>query len=458
MTLHQALDRSVSTYDSRSVSSAQQAKPQATADRVCVLGAGSSGLTVAKNLKQAGVAFDCLEREDQLGGNWCFGKPASSVYRSTHLISSKTLTEYSDFPMPEQYPDFPSHEQVLAYLGQYADAFGLRPHIEFNAGVRRVQRNAAGGWLVELETGELRQYAKLVVANGHNWDPRMPDLPGQFAGLQMHSSEYKTPQVLAGKRVLVVGGGNSGCDIAVEAAQNAAGAAISLRRGYHLLPKFFHGTPIDVCGERMLRWRLPLWLRRTLAAGASFLVLGSPRWLGVPKPDHRLFETHPVINSQLVYHLGHGDVAVRPAIESLQGDCVRFVDGTVEPFEVIVYATGFKVTFPFFEESMFDWREGRPELFLNIFHPDHDDLYFAGLIQPDSGQFGLVDYQAQLIARYLGQLSSDGPRVEWFQHERKRRAGEPMTAIRYVDTPRHALEVEHFRYRQTLKRLIRKLR
>lgn len=414
-------------------------------------------MAVAKNLKQSGIAFDCLERQDQLGGNWNYGSPASSVYRSTHMISSKRLTEYRDFPMPDDYPEFPHHREIWEYLQAYAEHFGLLEHIEFGAGVRRVDRLPGGGWRVELESGERRDYARLVVANGHNWDPRWPELPGAFSGLQLHSSDYKTPEVFAGKRVLVVGGGNSGCDIAVEAAQNANSAVISLRRGYHLLPKFFHGTPIDICGERMLRWRLPLWLRRTLASGASFLVLGSPQWLGLPKPDHRLFQTHPIINSQLVYHVGHGDIAVRPDIAELRGERVRFVDGTEEPFDVIVYATGFKTTFPFFADEPFAWQDGRPALFLNIFPPEGDDLFFAGLIQPDSGQFGLVDEQARLIAASLRGAERDSRHARWFREHKRRRAGEPLAPIRYLKTPRHALEVEHFRYRKRLQRLTRRL-
>lgn len=422
-------------------------------------------MAACRRLGAAGIAYDCLEREDTLGGNWCYGKPASSVYESTHLISSKRLTEYPDFPMPESYPEFPHHRLVWRYLRDYADHFGLDEHIEYGASVHRVERDSdggaeeveGGGWRVELESGESRRYAAIVVANGHNWDPRWPDLPGEFHGRQLHSAEYKTPDLLAGQRVLVVGGGNSGCDIAVESAQHAASTRLSLRRGYHLLPKFFHGDPIDICGERMLRWRFPLWLRRLSAAGMSYLLLGSRSAVGLPKPDHRLFETHPVINSQLVYYLGHGDIGVRPDIAELRGDTVRFTDGAEEPFDVIVYATGFNVTMPFLDAGELTWRDGKPELFLNIFHPDREDLFFAGLIQPDSGQFGLVDSQARLIAAYLRGLRAGSKNAAWFREEKRRRAGEPLSPIRYLGTPRHALEVEHFSYRRKLEKLARRL-
>ena len=213
-----------------------------TADRYCILGAGSSGLTVAKNFRQLGIPFDCLEREDDVGGNWYFGKPHSSVYRSTRLISSKRLTEYTDYPMPESYPEHPDHQSVWRYLQSYAEHFGLRPHIRFNTAVDWMEPAGATGWFVTLAGGERRKYRGVVIANGHNWDPRWPDYPGRFDGDVLHSSQYKTPDLLAGRRVLVVGGGNSGFDIAAESARHAAQTFHSLRRSYPVLPKTFRGT------------------------------------------------------------------------------------------------------------------------------------------------------------------------------------------------------------------------
>jgi hypothetical protein len=422
--------------------------------RVCVVGAGSSGLAVVKNLLAAGIPVDCLERESDLGGNWNYGQPASSVYRSTHLISSKRLTEYTDFPLPDDYPEFPHHSLVLKYFRAYADRFGLWPHIEFGAAVEQITRRAEGGWLVRLASGETRLYGRLVIANGHNWDPRYPSWAGQFAGLELHSSEYKTPELLEGRRVLVVGAGNSGCDIAVESAQHAAETHLTLRRGYHFLPKFFHGTPIDICGERILRWRFPLWLRRICASAGSFLVLGRPQWLGLPKPDHKLFETHPIINSQLIYYVGHGDIQIRPDVASVDEHVVHFSDGTRSEFDVIVHATGFKITIPFIDRAELNWQADRPELYLNVFHPERDDLFIAGLIQPDSGQWGLVDCQAQLIAKFLQHSDAGSPRAAWFRKVKCTPRKEP---IRYVPSPRHLLEVEHFSYRRQMERLIKKL-
>lgn len=431
--------------------------PRDKSDRFCILGAGTSGLAVLKNFLQRGIACDCLEREDAIGGNWCYGKPASSIYASTHLISSKRLTEYTDFPMPEEYPEFPHHELAFQYLQDYVRHFDLERHIEFNATVERIER-ADNGWLVRPTSGEDRLYRGIVIANGHNWDPQFPEFPGTFSGTALHSSEYKTPDVLEGKRVLVVGAGNSGCDLAVEAATYARRALLSMRRSYPVLPKFFKGKPIDECGETLLRWRLPLPVRRLAAKMIVRWVLGPPEMTGWPRPDHKLFESHPIINSRLYDRIAHGDLHLKPNVAELCGERVRFVDGSEEPVDVILYATGFKISFPFMDRSELNWRNGRPELYLNVFHPERDDVFCCGLIQPDSGQWGLVDCQAQLMAAYLQGLDAGRPAALAFRRLKQSSPNRWRGRGHYLESPRHLLEVEHYSYRRELERFTRKLR
>lgn len=432
-------------------------EPCRTADKYCVLGAGSSGLAVAKNFHQLGIPYDCLEREDDIGGNWYYGRPHSSVYRSTRLISSKRLTEYTDYPMPQTFPEHPDHESIWLYLRSYAERFCVYPHIQFNTSVDWIEPAGAAGWVVSLKGGERREYRGVVIANGHNWDPRWPDYPGQFAGDVLHSSQYKTPNVLAGRRVLVVGGGNSGFDIAAESARHAARTCHSLRRGYPVLPKSFRGRPIDECGDWMQRWRLPLWLRRCAAARARRRVWGNPEYTDLPRPDHKLFQSHPVINSRWPYEVARGAVVVKPDVAELLGAQVQFADGSSEPFDLLIYATGFKISFPFLDVSLLDWRNGRPDLFLNVFHRDRDDLFVAGLIQPNSGQFGLVDFQAQLIAQYVCGLELGQRAARRFQAQKRTDRSSLSEGMGCFATPRHLLEVDYFTYRRLLARWIKRL-
>lgn len=424
--------------------------------RYCVIGAGSSGLAAAKNLRELGIAVDVLERNAELGGNWCYGQANSRVYASTHTISSKRLTEYTDFRMPEHYPNFPHHTQVFEYLKSYAERFALRDAIEFETGVERLEP-AGPHWQVRLTSGERRLYEGVVVANGHNWDPRWPDFPGQLDGEVMHAAEYKTPDVFRGRRVLVVGAGNTGCDLAVEAATHAEAVFHSLRRGYYFIPKFLFGRPSDVVGEKLLRLGLPERLRRLIVRGVLKLTVGDLEKYGLPAPDHELFATHPIINSQLPYYVGHGRIEPKPNVARLDGDAVQFVDGSRERVDLIVYATGYKISFPFLDREYLNWRDGRPWLYLNVFHPRYDNLFVVGLIQPDSGQFGLVDYQSQLVARFISAARAGGAAAERFRRAKADGAGTPNDP-HYLDTPRNRLEVEHYSYRHRMQRELAGLR
>ena len=397
-----------------------------------------------------------FEREDGVGGNWYYGKPHSSVYRSTHLISSKPLTEYTDFPMPKEYPDYPSHAQILAYFRAYVKHFDLEQDIQFNTGVERVAP-ADDGWDVTLSTGETRRYRGVIIANGHNWDPKFPAYPGHFDGVSLHSSDYKTIDVLREKRVLVVGAGNSGCDIAVEAAQNAAQTYHSSRRGYHYVPKFLLGRPADQVGELSLKLRVPLPVRRAVDNVLIKLVAGDPQKFGLPKPDHKLFETHPIINSQMLYYVGHGDIIPKPDIQELRGDRVLFTDGSEVAIDVIVYATGFKMSFPFIDTSLLNWQHGHPSFYMNVFHPEYDNLFIIGLIQPDSGQWGLVDYQAQLVARFITCLQQNPTRAAWLRELKRRGQEDYGGGVKYKESTRHYVEIEHFSYRRKLQKLAAQL-
>jgi len=429
-----------------------------------IIGMGPSGLTTLKNFRDAGIPALGFEQRDEVGGNWYFDAPNSSIYASTHLISSKRMTEFTDYPLPKQLPPFPSHPQVWQYLKDYARDFNLYPQIEFNQTVERLEpisANASSGWKVYL-AGEAdpRRYDGVVIANGHHWDPRWPEIPGQFAGQIIHAHDYREPKIFEGKRVLVVGAGNSGCDIAVEAAVNAKHAAISMRRGYHFLPKFLAGRPIDSMGHRLRRLPIPQWLRRMIAQWSIAFALGKPQRYGLPKPDKPLFYDHPIINSHVTYYVGHGELGVHADVRSLAGNTVHFVDDTSAEFDLIVYATGYRLSFPFIDVAHLnapaDPKDHQPRLYLHIFHPDRDDLLVSGMIQPNSGQWGITDLQAQLMTKYIQARRTGSPRAEWFEKlKRDPKLGLPPGGT-FRATERHQLEVDYYDYQRRLKRLIKK--
>ena len=425
-----------------------------------VIGAGPHGLSALKNLLQLGVEADGFERAADLGGNWNFHAEHSRVYESTHLISTKPFTQFPDFPMPDDYPDYPSHWQVHRYFRSYAEHFGLLDHLNFNTEVIEVASAPGDRWDVttrDLHTGEqvTREYAGVVVANGHNWWPKIPQYPGQdtFTGEIRHSADYKSADLVRGRRVLVVGAGNTGCDVAVESAQNARQTFHSTRRGYYYNPKYAFGRPSDQTADMLLALRLPLSLRRALFKATLKLTVGDLTKFGLPKPDHEFFETHPIVNQQLVYYVGHGDILPRPDIESFDGDAVRFIDGSSAEVDVVSFCTGYLAHFPSLDDALLNRVGDHPLLARQIFTPMSPTLAVSGLIQPDSGQWTIAHWQGMLIATYAALLRDD-PRAARRFHD----AIVASTSVRfsggaqYKDSTRHYYEIAHQEYLSVVER------
>ena len=437
-------------------------------EAVCVIGAGGSGLAAIKNFKQFGFDVDCYERETGVGGAWNWRHERSPVYASTHLISSKPFTQFPDFPMPDDWPDYPHHSSLLAYFERYTDHFGLRDHIWFGTEVVKVTPTREGdprtSWDVTVRgvrggSEKTLRYAAVVVANGHNWAPKLPNYPGldTFGGTVLHASAYKDAAQIRGKRVLVVGAGNTGCDIAVEAAQQGTKCWHSSRRGYWYAPKYAFGKPSDQVNDRVLGLGLPLKLRQWLFHLTMRLTVGDLERFGLPRPDHRIYETHPIANSQLVYHVGHGGITPVPDIERFERNQVVFSDGRTADPDVVVLATGYLPRFEFLPPAFFGGDDrGRPHLRWQLFSPNHPTLSFVGLVQPDSGIFTICHWQSELAAAWLRLAESTPDRAAaWWQ-----KAAEPggkYSDADVKDSSRHWLEVSHFVYLKALQRAINSL-
>jgi hypothetical protein len=385
------------------------------------------------------------------------------MYAGTHLISSRPLTEFPDFPMPDSWPDYPHHSQLLSYLERYASHFGLGEHIWFGTEVVSVAPVGDGRWDVTTRsTGggaeRTQRYAAVVVANGHNWSPRRPDIPGEFRGQVLHASAYKDPAQLRGRRVLVVGGGNTGCDIAVEAAQQAATVWHSTRRGYWYAPKYVLGRPADQVNDALLKWRLPLRLRQFLYHWMVRLTVGDVTRYGLPEPDHRPYESHPVVNSQLVYYLGHGRITPVPDVVRFDGAAVELADGRrIEP-EMVITATGYRPSFEFLAPELLDAdADGRPDLHLHAFARKHPTLAVVGLVQADAGLFPLAHWQSVAVARWLRLRATDPVRAAAVQQKESTRPLGSWSRSRVVPSPRHWFEVDHVDYLRSLEDLLEQL-
>jgi cation diffusion facilitator CzcD-associated flavoprotein CzcO len=413
----------------------------------CVIGAGSSGIAAAKALHERSIPFDCFEKSDRVGGNWVFGNKngMSSAYRSLHINTSRQRMEYSDYPMPASYPDFPHHSQIAAYFDDYVNHFGLREKITFETGVEHAERGADGVWTITLETGESRRYDCLLVANGHHWDPRWPEpaFPGEFDGTQMHAHHYVENSGFAGKNVLVVGIGNSAMDIAVEASFVAGRTFISSRRGAYILPKYLFGRPLDQIGVNKLTGAMPFAFRRGILQTLYRVGVGNVADYGLPEPDHKIGEAHPTISADFLNRIAHGEMTWKPNISALEGDRVRFEDGTSEPIDVIVWCTGYKVTFPFFDEDFISAPDNDLPLYRRVFKPGIDNLAFIALLQPLGATMPLAEAQGRWVAAYLRGEYHLPPRREMEADMHRERA---RMFKRYVASKRHTMQVDFDNY------------
>lgn len=368
-----------------------------------MIGAGPSGLAAARNLQRAGIPWAGYELASGVGGLWDIDGPRSTVYESAHLISSKRTTEFTEFPMADDVADYPSHRELLGYFRDFATTYDLTPGFEFGSEVVATAPHPDGGWTVTVDHGGERRehrHAGVLVANGTLSEPSVPAFAGSFDGEVLHTSAYKSPSVFAGKRVLIIGAGNSGCDIAVDAVHHAASVDLSVRRGYYFVPKYLFGRPADTLNQGK---PLPPRIKQAIDTRVLRMFTGDPVRFGFPKPDYKIYESHPIVNTLVLHHLGHGDLHVRPDIDRFDGDGVVFRDGSRSPYDVIVLATGYHLHYPFLDPMLLRWkgRGSAPDLYLNIFTQADPDLFVLGMIEASGiGWQGRYE-QAELVASCL---------------------------------------------------------
>ncbi|MBB1049594.1 NAD(P)-binding domain-containing protein [Dietzia sp. CW19] len=443
---------------------------------IAIIGAGPSGLAAARNLDRQGVNWVGFDLADDVGGLWNIDSPRSTVYASAHLISSARTTEFAEFPMPAGTPDYPDHRRLLAYFRDFTDHFGLRERFRFGTEVVRAEPlgdDPNSGWRLTVGTtgdddevgsgtvDDAGEFSALVIANGTLSEPRIPEFTGHFDGELRHTSRYKHPRELAGRRVLVVGGGNSGCDIAVDAVHHAESVDISVRRGYHFVPKYLFGKPADTLGSGGRP--LPPRIKQFIDSRVLKAFTGDPTRFGFPEPDHKIYESHPVVNSLILQHVGHGDIGVRADIERLDGRTVHFRDGSTGEYDLVMLATGYVLDYPFIDRRHLDWAEGAaaPDLHLNIFPAARDDLAVLGMLEASGiGWQGRYE-QADLLARSLAARRDDSPagRAALAVVDSSRRGPRPdlTGGYKYLGLDRMAYYVNKSAYRDTVTGLVARM-
>jgi len=409
-------------------------------------------------LDARGIPFDCFEKGSMIGGNWRYENDngTSSAYRSLHINSARKLMSYRAFPMPADYPDYPSHYQVAKYFDDYAERFGLAEKITFRTEVVAAEPND-DGWEVTVEDADGKRraesYRAVIVANGHHWKPRWPEPSfrgaDEYEGEQMHVHHYREPDILEGKRVLVLGIGNSAVDVAVESSRIAEKTLLAMRRGAYVLPKFLGGKPIDESAPPVMSY-LPIPVQRFFFNRLLKMSIGDMTDYGLPKPDHKLLEAHPTVSSELLPRLGHGDITAKPNIDRFNGGrTILFADGSEEEVDLVIYCTGYEMSFPFLDEKVFASHDNRMPLYKRAVSVENPGLYFIGFIQPLGPIMPIAEAQAEWIADLLtGKAALPSPsdmRQETVDYER-------WLGRRFVKSKRHTVEVDFHPYLREIRR------
>jgi dimethylaniline monooxygenase (N-oxide forming) len=374
----------------------------------------------------------------------------SAAYRDLHINTSRDRMEYSDFPMPRSYPDFPHHTHIAEYFDAYVDHFGFRDRIRFETAIERAEQRADGAWRLTDSRGAMHEHDMLIVANGHHWDTRWPEpaFPGSetFEGIQMHAHDYRDNEFLTGKDVVILGMGNSAMDIAVESSYVARSTQLAARRGAWIVPKYLFGRPLDQLSTVP---HVPHWLSARVSELIIRLHTGRPERYGLPKPDHRFGSAHPTVSGRILDRITHGLIVPRPNIAQLGRDSVTFADGTRVHADVVIYCTGYRITFPFFDEAFLSAPDNRIELFRRVFLPRNPSLAFVGLLQPLGAIMPLAEAQGQWLAEYLrGEYHLPSPRAMDADIRRER----ARMHKRYVASKRHTIQVDFDSYLYDLKR------
>ena len=423
--------------------------------RVAIVGAGASGLCSAKYLLQAGFDVTDFEIGTQIGGMWCYNNDSgrSSAYR-THINTSRGVTRFSDLDFDADTQPFPDHFDMHRYLVRYADHFGVTPRIRFNSRVQQVRpafdpAREPPVWDIVLADGTTERFGAVLIATGHLTAPlHVPELQA-FGEGYLHAHYYREPEDFVGKRICVIGVGNSACDIASDVCVTSRKTVLVARSGVTILPKLLFGRPFtDITAQIQRPW-LPRKLRQKLVRALVWVAHGNMQKLGFKKSSSL---SHVTSNGTVVTDIAYRRIHVKQGIEAIDGHTIRFVDGSAEEFDTIIAATGYRIDLDMLPPDVVRVDDNRLDLFMRIVPPGWPGLFLMGFFNTDTALNMVFEHQARWVREHLlgnAALPSDAEmrqaiadRTAWYKSQ-------------YRDTPRHTIEEEHVRYltdlRATLK-------
>jgi cation diffusion facilitator CzcD-associated flavoprotein CzcO len=429
-------------------------RPPGVPTTYLVVGAGPFGLIAARAFLRAGIEVDIFERHSNVGGIWDIDNPGSPMYETCHFITSKWLGGFLDYPMPEDYPIYPSWHEIRDYIRAMAREYGLLQRTRFNCAVVHAEPVIIEGveaWQVKTADGAIHTYRGVVYACGQQWKPFVPSFDGMnlFRGEILTGNRYRSPKQFAGKSVLIVGAGNSGVDIAVDAAEYAGKAYLSTRRAYHFLPKQVFGVPTpDLLAGRTALPPVP-GVRGELSpkelADLVLATVGELSRYGLPVPDQPLGSTQPIVSDLVLHCFSHGTLKHRPNIRRFHERTVEFVDGEVEEIDLVLFATGYDIDIPWLPEGLIGYDQGHPVFHLGSLAPGVAGLYAVGVLHPTRADaWAVFDQLAQIaVADAVATLTGKG--AEQMKEIREEYAPDLRGNFPFLDVRRNANQVDQGR-------------
>jgi dimethylaniline monooxygenase (N-oxide forming) len=418
---------------------------------VVIVGAGAAGIAVARRLLQAALRIVILEAGSYVGGLWEIDNDndLSVAYESLHINSEPRTTAYPGFPFPPGTPLFPDHRTVLRYLNDFTDAYDIRRHIRFNSKAVGVERDANGQWTVRLDSGDSYEARHVVIASGHLGVAAHPEeFRANYEGEYLHVSEYRRPQPFTGKRVLVVGLGNSGLDAASDLVSFAASVDNAVRSPVLVMPRMVLGMPTARLLGYINRPWLPEIVKRQVQRTISRIFHGRMEQWGLRTPTTK---THPASSLTYMPAVAYGYIKVRPGIESVSGRRVTFVDGTSGEYDAVIAATGYYIHLPFLGEFA-PVEDRRLDAYKRILHPDWEGLYFVGFFNANGGpNISLMDVQAEYVTALVTGVLKRPTRAAMLDDIEIER---DHLRENYPSAERYGLELESGRYIKQMRTLL----